>query len=143
MNDNARLDDELAALTDALLEGRQMETPPEQRDLEAVVRQLHKFIAPHEAPSPAFRARLEQRLNQEWNLAHRQRPERWYRRRGVQLLALAASAALILTVALLALPQNGGSALQGAAAGPVGWGLLLLLVVLIGVISVIIWYKKR
>jgi hypothetical protein len=66
MNDETRLDDELAAFTDKLLAGGDVHAAPEIEDLAAVVRQVHELIVPDSRPDPAFRERLTQQLEREW-----------------------------------------------------------------------------
>lgn len=143
MNDDTRLDDALARHADALLEGREVAGDTGQPDLEAIARQLHDVIAPHQPPDPAFRARLEQRLTLEWTLARRVQSRPWYRWRAAQFLAVAAALVLVLAVVLFALPDGGSGAVQGTAAGPLGWGALLLLVVIVAALAFVAWRGKR
>ena len=66
MNDETRLDNELANFTDSLLAGEDVQTGPEIEALAQVVRQFHRVIEPDSGPAPAFRDQLAQRLDQEW-----------------------------------------------------------------------------
>lgn len=145
MSDDTRLDDELANLTDALLEGREMQTSTGRHDLEQVVRQLHQTLLSGGPPDPAYRARLEQRLIQEWNRVYR--AQRWYQRRAARALALAAALVFALLALILALPATGAGALHGAAAGALSWEAALALVVLLGLAALIVfvwvWRRRR
>lgn len=75
MNNETRLDDELAAFTDKLLAGEDVHAVPEIEDLAAVVRQVHELVAPDSPPDPAFRKRLTQQLEREWAQQQAARPE--------------------------------------------------------------------
>jgi hypothetical protein len=75
MNDETRLDDELAAFTDKLLAGEDVHAAPEIEDLAAVVRQVHDLVAPDSRPDPAVRERLARQLRREWTQQEAARPE--------------------------------------------------------------------
>lgn len=64
------LDNDLAALTDALLSGQEMNTLDELGDLDKITRQLHRLFSTTSQPEPGFRARLTRRLSEEWESAH-------------------------------------------------------------------------
>jgi hypothetical protein len=66
MTDETRLDNELAAFTDRLLAGEDAQATPEIAELAQVVRQFHRLVAPDSGPDSAFRDRLAQQLNREW-----------------------------------------------------------------------------
>ncbi len=145
MVDDARLDNELAAWTDRLLEGNDTQTPADLADLASVVRQLHQVIAPDARPDPAFRDRLTQRLHREWNLRHQRHSRVWPNRRVMQIAALAAGVTVVLLVIVLVLAQNSddGEAIQGTALGSVA-GAIVVLVVIAGSIGLLLaWYQRR
>lgn len=137
-----QLDDELAALTDALLEGRDAVLPSvsdENVPLEPVVRGLYDLT--RDEPSRAFEARLQRRLNDEWTA--RPRPVRLsvLQQPVVRLMALAAALMIIMVGILLAAGGREQNALQGTALGSMeGLALLLLLV---GGVVVVFLLRRR
>jgi hypothetical protein len=141
MHDHTGLDDELAAFTDQLLAGEDVQAPPELEELAGVVRQLHAMIAPESRPDPAFRERLTQRVHREWSIQHKRQPRAWHSRRLVQLTALAAVVALTL-LALLLLSDGDEEPVQGTALGSVT-GVIVVAAVLVGLGVLIVWYRQR
>ncbi len=136
------LDDQLAALTDRLLSGEESAAPEELDDLAQVVRQLHQVIAPDALPSPAYRARLTERVTREWNARQQARQTRqWRRPRLIQLSVLVALVTVVLVaVALLATgSENRDEGLQGTASGSAAWGMLVGVLIGIGLGFVILW----
>jgi len=116
MDENKELDDELAALTDDLLDGRQPKaTLPEVEELGSVVRQVQRTIAPDQAASPIFRDRLEMRLNLEWNRVYPRRQRFWTQRQFQY--AAAASVVLVAGILALTLTKPGNDLLQAATGG--------------------------
>jgi hypothetical protein len=121
MSENANFADELAALTDGLLAGQDMDRLEMSHELAYMVKQLYDVIAPDAPPDPAFRMRLRQRLIREWHLTYERQPTRWYQNRRLQLATLAASVALILVTIVLLSGNRGGDPVQGTALGSTGW----------------------
>ena len=144
MHEHARRDNELATFTDKLLAGEEPEEMNDQDELTFVVRQLYEVIAPHEKPPSAFREQLTQRLEMEWNLQHRQ-PARWWKtRRARRTMALAAGLAMLVAAAMWFSQQRtgGGGSLKGTALGPTTGALVVLMVVL-GVLGLIVLYRRK
>jgi hypothetical protein len=116
MDENKELDDQLAALTDDLLEGRQPKTTMQEADeLENAVRQIQRTIAPDKPASPIFRDRLEMRLNLEWNRAYPRRQRLWAQRQFQY--AAAASVVLVAGILALTLTKQGNDLIQAATSG--------------------------
>ncbi len=67
MQENRKLDNELADFTDKLLAGETIQASSDIEDLARVVTHLHDLIEPAAKPSAEFRAQLAQRLDQEWD----------------------------------------------------------------------------
>src|SRR5215510_643769 len=106
MEDNTRLDNEIAELTDAMLSGQQRQASPEAQGLDQIAQQLSQMVSSSAGPDPAFRAKLTQRLMQEWDSTaqhggSRTPANRIVRRRYVQYAALAAVVVLLLGLALI------------------------------------------
>jgi hypothetical protein len=142
MHNNASLDDQLAALTDGILNGEDVHTPPELDDLAFVVRRLHEIIMPDARPDPAFRDRLTRRLNREWTLQHQRQGRSWRSNRLVQLTALAAVVTVML-FALALLSANGeDKPVQGTALGTITEAAVII-VVLVALGLLVIWYRQR
>src|SRR5262245_53839624 len=106
MEDNTKLDNEVADLTDALLSGGDRQTSLDLQGLDKVARQLNQMISPAVGPDPAFRARLTQRLMQEWDAtqgghASRSRVRSPSTRRFMRYAALAAVLIVVLGLVLI------------------------------------------
>ncbi len=149
---DSRLDNELAELTDRLIAGRDMEPPqnlPDLPELEAlanVTRQLHRLMSQESAPSPAFRSRLTQRLNQEWAVVQRQKvtqkPARGFALRPVWGWA-ALAAALLVVFAVVLYPSLSQSSSAGLAAGQSTPEVLIVGLVLLLVLGLIVLAASR
>lgn len=143
MHNNARLDNELAALTDCLLRGEDVQAPPELDDLVLVVRQLNEMIRPGVRPDPAFRDHLTQRLNREWTVQHQRQKLPWHRQRLVQLTALAAAVCGILLVVGLLAGDGNNETVQGTALGSITGVVVMTIGVLVGLGLLMLWYYRR
>lgn len=115
-----RLDDEAAALTDALLRGESPAASDEAQPLFDMAQRLDALIAPRTAPSAAFQNRLRAEVEAAWSERTPQRPVRPVR--AALLWSLSIAAVLVLVV--LAIPDSASFpvALSGTAAGDgAGW----------------------
>lgn len=120
MDNQTQLDNQLADLTDALLERGTFEPAEDMDEFAQIVQQLHTLIEPDEKPPPIFRARLTETLTDEWNRQHRQKKTggRIVPFRNLRLNPYLAAAAVIVVVFLVALlltqgepnPQTGTAA---------------------------------
>jgi hypothetical protein len=144
MDNKRALDDDLANMTDRLLAGEEVKTLPDNQDLGAVVKQLRKLVAPS-VPDAAYRARLTQRLNEEWEAGHHQQARRLPGRSFLLFAILAASLVVVLIGVLLVLWSDslGKPALQGTALGAITWVIPVLLVVALCAAVLIIWRRRR
>lgn len=151
MDPNQRLDDELAALTDAVLENQAMQTQTRTQtqtndtlnDLADVVRGLNALIEPHQQPPDLFQARMRQRLDAEWDLRQRRtvRP----RISPVWRVASAAAVLVLALVAVLMLSRGGGEAegLPGTAQGSPEAVLTVVLLAAVAGAAVVLWRSRR
>lgn len=115
-----RLDDEAAALTDALLRGESPAASDEAQPLFDVAQRLDALIAPRVAPSAAFQNQLRAGVEAAWNERSPQRPVR--PGRAALLWSLAAAAVLLLAVLVIPDSASFPVALSGTAAGEgTGW----------------------
>lgn len=144
MDENRRLDDELADMTDAIIENRNMDTSEELHELSQVVRGLHHTIQPGDRPSAAFETRMKQRLDMEWE--QRQRRARVTRfNPAVRVMALAA-ALLVVMVAIILITntaETGTTPPVGTAIGPTEF---LIAVVALGAVvgaAFLVWRNRR
>jgi hypothetical protein len=168
MNDETRLDNELAAFTDRLLAGEDAQAAPEIDALAQVVRQFHHVMDPASKPGPAFRERLAERLDQEWAamqqdhpaipmresareslIARRSEPKSrpifagLRRNRTVRLAAMAATVAVALFVAILIAADPGNTSETGTASGEFGWPVIIGIVV-VGLLGLLVfWLGQR
>lgn len=115
-----RLDDEAAALTDALLRGESPAASDEAQPLFDVAQRLDALIAPRTAPSAAFQNHLRGEVEAAWSERSPQRPARLVR--AALLWTLAAAAVLLLVVLIIPGSASFPVALSGAAASDgAGW----------------------
>ena len=141
MDENRRLDDELAALTDAAIENRDIEASQDMAPLTEVVRGLRDLNESGDMPSPSFEARMRQRLDTEWEQRHRRltRP-RLSNAMRVATLAAALVVVLVVAVSLAGAPEHG---VQGTALGsPEGVIVALALAAFVGA-ALLFWRKRR
>lgn len=135
-------DDELAQVTDALMDGREMGiVSDENQALAGVVRELYDVIAPHNPPSEVFQRRLTTMLNTEWEREHAP-TLRLLDHPALRLVGMAAGVVLILGALLvLTLPESSES-LLGVA---VGADRVAVVVVLVGVVGAAFayWRSRR
>lgn len=137
MENNTQLDDQLANLTDALLEGGKFDPTEDVEDLGQIVQQLHNLIESDAKPPPAFRVRLTENLNDEWNRQHRQKKTvgrivQFRNLRNNRYVAAAAVIALVLMIALL-LDQSASEPATGTAASADGEGSSLSDLLFVGI----------
>ena len=142
MDDPKKLDDELADFTDALIEGRTMNTAADTQGLDKTVRLLNEVIRPDGKPDAAFRARLTQKMNEEWAMAHPRRI-RWYNKPVYRFAALAAGLVIVLLGILLTSQSNGGTNVPGTTFGKDAGPLLIISVVVIAGIAFYLWRKRQ
>lgn len=142
MDEQLNLDDEVAELADNLLEKRMntTTTSAELRTLDEIVQQLEQVIRPNDPPSPTYRARLTQRLIEEWNVAHDNRRFRGYNRRLTPLMMLAALLVVVLLAALL-LANPAEMPLTGTASGAGGVVIIVVLAVAVGTLVFALWQR--
>lgn len=144
---NTERENELAALTDALLEGRTMTTATVPRELERVIIQLRDVIDPDSPPDPAYSMRLSRRMDQEFDLLQRAKTRKWPNQRMVQLVGMAAAIIVVLGIGILFSGDggaNGDSGLSGTAVGNLSvLETILLGAVAIGLGSVVFFLMKR
>ena len=143
MDENQRLDDELAALTDAILEKSDMKTMSDVNELAGVVRGLHALIEPDEKPSAAFEARLKQRLESEWE----QRGRRMRAGRFTPALRLASLAAVVVValvaIVLLNSSTPSGTGLPGTAVGANGATVIVIVLAVFAGAALLLWRNRR
>ena len=136
------LDEELAAATDALLNGQEpISFSGENEELAEVVRQLHRVIDPDRPLATEFERRLTQRLNSEWDRVYT--PPLRLLDRPLVRVGLAAAVVLVLGAMLLLMTPDSPEALQGTA---IGLNHAAALFVLGGVLvagTVLAWRNRR
>jgi hypothetical protein len=144
MSNNPNLDDELAEFTDRLFSGDAGEVSADNMIEARLVRQLHGMMKNNSQPSPAFRARLTHRINDEWTAVQRQQP-RQIIARPFTFHPMVAMAAVIVTalafVILLMNPQSTGSP------GTAGGGSIVVPMIFIGAVVIVgaiaLWIRRR
>ncbi|MBZ0319274.1 MAG: hypothetical protein K8L91_22860 [Anaerolineae bacterium] len=141
---NTERDNELAALTDAVLEGRPMSASTTTRDLERVIIQLRDVIDPDTPPDPGYSMRLSGRLGQEFDLLQRPKVRKWPNQRMVQLVGMAAALIVVLGIGILYSGGDDGSRLPGTGDGPLSLvAIVVLAVVAVGLGSAVLLLMKR
>jgi len=135
---------ELAAFTDALLEGRMGEgdkRPP----LADIVEIMARTIGPQPLPDD-LRREVKRRIATEWSRRSppvRRQPS-WTLRKRHWIWATAAALILIAAIASLLTPlvPGGNSELVGAATGRVG-GIVLIITAVLTAVAAIYWLASR
>jgi hypothetical protein len=145
LNDQ-HLDDEVAELTDAVLENRMVQASEAGHEYEPVILRLKDLIEPETAAPDAFRERLAQRLNDEWLVSRRARraPQpRLFSSRPMRVATLAASVAVVLLAAILIL--NPSEPATTDVSGTVLNGPIVIVIALMvgGVIAFALLRRKR
>lgn len=149
--ENHLVSEELAAFTDALLEGEVMDET-ERPPLAETVELLARTLEPEEPPERLRRNILRQ-IRAEWGKGHRAerrplgqqvldalRSLGWSRRR---LVWAAAAALLVAALAVtLLLPKDVGGTTGTALGGP-GMTALVAVLALVGLAAVVVWVVKR
>lgn len=135
-------DEELAALTDALLENQKSPAPSsENEELYKVVQALHRTIEPDKAPSPLFRSRLQNRLVNEWKKSRRVRQPVWRNQRfWARRLAPLAAVMLVVIATVLFLDD---AELAGTAEGEIGLEAVIVVLGLLILGLVMFWRLRR
>ena len=138
MNDQ-HIDDEVAKLTDAVLENRMGQASEDSQEYEPVIRRLKAMIEPESAAPDAFRQRLTQRLNDEWMMSRRARApqsrlfsSRLFSSRPMRLATLAASVAVVLLAVILLLNNCNPNTTDVSPGTSVGGEAIFAIVALIG-----------
>jgi hypothetical protein len=144
--DEMRPDDQLAELTDAILDRRDQQPLPELRDDAELVLALRDLIRPEEEPPDAFREQLRARMAAEFDaLPRRAQSRRPTMRPALRLALAAASVVLVLAALLLFDVVDTPGSLFGAAAGVTDAGSLglgLLLIGGAGLIALVVWRRR-
>lgn len=146
MENESKFNDELAAYTDALLQGSEMAIRDDVQELGMVVRSLQQTLGKKSQPSPAFQSRLTQRLNDEWQQTQRQRRQIINRNRRLLRYSAALAAVLVLVLALILFEPNDSNTgnSQGTAVGDAGVAFWALLAgVVIGGAVLYWWWQRR
>ena len=143
MDENRRLDDELAEVTDAIIENREMKTSQEIADLAEIARGLHDLIEPNTPPSATFEARMKNRLDMEWE----QRQRRVTRMRvnpAVRLVALAAAVVVVMVVIIFLTnnPSEEGSFDATALGSPEALIGIIAVTAVVGA-AILVWRNRR
>lgn len=145
-NNRTKLDDELAALTDALLEGEPVPDEVDVGELEEIVRGLKDLTAPDQPADPAFRKRLETRIDQEWDRIYPQhRSVRFFQRPDVRRFGLVAAVLVVLVGILVILGgDDTASGLQATAEGQISAAVLVTGAMIAAVVvGAVLWYMRR
>ncbi len=146
MYDNSsESDEELAEMTDRLLAGLDVEASARNQDQARVVKQIHQMLSSEPSPGALYRARLTQRLNEEWDRIYRQQPRPFFARPVVRFAALAASLAAVVGVGLLAIlnSETAGKGMTGTALGPLSAVFPVLVIAGIMIIVLALWSRRR
>lgn len=103
MDDQTRLDDNMANYADMILAGRD---PAASEDLASEVRLmqvLNQVIAPDKTMDAAMRSRLNQRINEEWDSVQKRRKSRFRILNFNAYTRLAVAASIVIVVAIVAI----------------------------------------
>lgn len=135
MSHDNRKEEQLAAMTDAILSNQPYNTSTDEEGLGEVVVSLQQLIDPSGRPPVALEDRLKLALNKEWQT--RSVPAQSYRLPKRYFMAAAGIAAVFVAIIALSLTsQIGGETMSGAAAGGAGDSSLVVLFATLGLVFV-------
>jgi hypothetical protein len=146
MSNNPNLDDELAEFTDRLFSGDAGEVSADNMIEARLVRQLHGMMKNNSQPSPAFRARLTHRINDEWTAVQRQQPRQIIARPFTFHPMVAMAAVIVTALAFVLVLSATSTSLQGTGVDKGGASILIpalfmAAVLIVGAIALWIRYK--
>lgn len=143
MEENRRLDDELADITDAIIENREMKTSQENAALAEIARGLRDLIEPNAPPPAAFEARMKQRLELEWEQRQR-RAARIRVNPAVRLVALAAAVVVVMVVIIFLSTNTGeGGGFDATALGSPEAIIGIIAVAAVVGAAILVWRNRR
>ena len=143
MTDNIKLDEELAAYTDALLKDKSPSMPPSLEEDAHTVRMLKQIIAPDEPVSPAFQEHLRSKLEAEWAAQPRKKGKKRPPFRLTYSLAAAAAIVLVMGAIALIVSSSSETDLHGFAEGRIGVAFVLFAATLVGILFLWISHTNR
>lgn len=135
-----QLDNQLADLTDALLNGQSINpstVDPELSELLKMSRQLKSLIADDTGPSAMFRARLTQKLAEEWDRERFRRRANWPQI--IRLSALAAALILVMGTALVLLNNPNLNGFTGSQPTSLFFGALGTIGI-VAIVAVVVFF---
>lgn len=145
MNDKKHLEEQLADMTDTILDGKHLGSfqVEELQDEIRVVKLLKETIDPTEEVSPAFRQRMTQNVLKEWD--KKQTRHNKIRRLpfgiGVsQLLSAAAALAIVVTVLLFSSESLTGTSVENTSNDPITMLVPLAIVASIMICTAFLYY---
>lgn len=145
MDENRRLDDELADLTDAVIENRDMNISQEAAELAVIVRGLRDLIEPNAPPPASFEKRMKQRLDIEWEQRQRRAVARTRPNPALRLVALAAAFAVVLVVIIFVTnnnPSNDPQIVGTAVGSPDALIAVVAIAAVVGA-AILVWRNRK
>jgi MYXO-CTERM domain-containing protein len=143
MSNNPNLDDELAEFTDRLFSGDAGEVSADNMIEARLVRQLHGMVRNNPQPSPAFRAQLTHRINDEWNAVNRQQSRQIITPRFNRSMAMAAVIVSALLFVVLLMNPNSIIGSPGMAGGGSNLIPVIFIAALLIVGALFLWIRRR
>ncbi len=158
MNDyDGGFDDELAGFTDRVLTGEEAADEEAPGDLGGVILRLHRTLQLDHSEDDSVRARIRQRLVQEWAALHSgsaqarraayqspvRRLSRFFAPRAVRLMAAAAVLLVVLVGVVLIVGGSDGNGLQGTASDSGSTLLPLAVVIVVGMLTAVWWIRRK
>lgn len=135
MSHDTRNDEQLAAITDAILSNQSYDKTKDEEGLVEVVIALQRLIEPSDRPPLAMEDRLKLALNKEWQTRAQSSPSHGLPRR--YLMAIAAIAAVFVAIIALSLTsQISSDVVTGTAVGDAGDSSLVILFATLGLVFV-------
>ena len=138
MDDQNRLDEQVADYTDMILSGRDAASSDEITSEARTIQALNRVIAPDQSMDSAMRARMNQRINEEWDQVQQHKkarriisfPTSAYGR-------VAVAAALAVVVGVIAIIVSTGDS-EGTDVSATAQGDSSALVIVIAVAAVVV-----
>lgn len=152
MDDQTRLDDNMANYADLILAGRDP-APSEELESQARIMQvLNEAIKPGQSMDAGMRSRLNHRINEEWDSAQQRRKSRFQilSFNNFNLMAVAASLAIVVAVVaiVIGMGDSSGSSMGATAQGDGDSGDLAIfgaiaVVIIVSGFLYFLWNRRR
>lgn len=150
MDDQTRLDDNMANFVDSILAGHDPAPPQDLASQARILQVLNQVMAPKESMDAAMRSRLNQRINEEWDYVQHRKKSRLHilNLNTYSRMAVAASLAIVVAIIAIVISMNDTTGSDNAATVQGDSSALLVVGALVAVAFVsgflyFLWNRRR